>query len=136
MNLFGGEACLSKTAKSSAQIAALNWAGRTRVLVELQGETAAFAVVRLGEVDELEVKPEGSCELIGGGKIECVYASKRLFQMRCGGGLVDGSGLRSFGFAAGDGDATQSFYGLIERLTSLLAQHLAEQHAQRANITA
>jgi hypothetical protein len=45
------------------------------------GETAAFAVIGLGKVDELEVEAEGAGELIGGGKFECADPSQRLLQM-------------------------------------------------------
>ncbi len=63
---FGcGDAGFAEAAEGAAQVAAL---GRG-VLVELGGETAALAVVGLGEVDELEVKTEGSGELVGSGGV-------------------------------------------------------------------
>jgi hypothetical protein len=67
MNLVRGDASLAKAAESSAEVTALDGAGRCGGLVQLKGETAALAVVGFGEVDELEVEAEGAGELIGGG---------------------------------------------------------------------
>ncbi len=68
-----GDAGFAEAAEGSAQVAAL---GRG-VLVELGGETAALAVVGLGEVDELEVKAEGAGELVGGGEVVGVGVDSR-----------------------------------------------------------
>jgi hypothetical protein len=53
-----------KRAQGAAQRAALDAAERG---IELAGETAAFAVISLGQVDELKVEAEGPSELVGGG---------------------------------------------------------------------
>ncbi len=41
-----------------------------------------------------------------------------------------------FGFATGDGDAPKLFDGLVERRAGLLAQHFAQQHAERTDVAA
>ncbi len=88
-------------------------------------------MVGLGQVDELEVKRKGARQAISLGQVERAYAaqgrSKRLrgFCRR----------IRSLlGFAAADGNLPQLFHLGKKRLAGLLAQNLAEQHAQRANV--
>jgi hypothetical protein len=126
----GGDACFAEAAEGSAKIAALGW----RVLVELGGETAALAVVGLGEVDELEVEAEGSGELVGGSQIVgvAVDSGEGLIEVAAGGGCV-GSGV---GFASGDGGAAEVFDGGVEGVAGLLAEDLAEEHAERAHVAA
>jgi len=56
-----------------------------------------------------------------------------------GGGIVEGfivSRGACVGFAAGDGGAAQVFDGLVEGQAGLLAQDLAQQHAERAHVAA
>ena len=86
-----------------AQVATLYCACWGDTLAKLVGETAALAMVGLGEVDEFEVEAEGPGELVSGWKVEGADAVERLLEMRGGGSLVGHSGLRRFGLAAGDG---------------------------------
>src|SRR6202034_4090921 len=60
---FRGDASFAHGAQGAPQFAAL----RLSFLVagDLQRSAAAFAVIRLGEVDELEVEGEGAAELVG-----------------------------------------------------------------------
>ena len=123
-------------AEGAAQVAALDALGGA-LSVELVGETAALAVVGLGEVDELEVEAEGAGELVGGGKVEGCGRGRapagdarwrRLRRrLRCCGG---------FGLATGDGGAAKGFDGVVEWVAGLLAKNLAEQHAERADVAA
>src|SRR6185312_12493112 len=46
---------LAQSAQRSPQIASL----RRSILIQLDGQPPAFAVVRLGQVDQLEIKTEG-----------------------------------------------------------------------------
>ena len=130
MNLVRGDASFAKAAESSAQVTALDGAGRCGGLVQLKREAAALAVVGLGEVDELEVKTKGAGELIGGGKVEGMDAGERLLEV--GGGLVGRSGLPCFGLAACDGGAAESLDGFVEGSAGLLAEDIAEEHAKAA----
>ena len=136
MNFVCGDAGLAKTAESSAKVAALDGAGRGCGLIELQREAAAFAVVGLGEVDELEVEAEGAGELVGGGEVEGVDTGERLLQMRGGVGLVRRAALRCFSLAAGDGGAAKCLDGFVERVAGLFAENLAEEHTERSDIAA
>jgi hypothetical protein len=98
------------------------------------GEAATFAVIRLSEVDELEVEAEGARELVCGREIERTNAGERLLKIRRSGGLVGCPALRGFGFAAGNCDAAKGFDSVVERITGLLTENFAEQHAERADI--
>ena len=119
---------LLEGAEGSAETAALGDGG----FGELGGEAAALAVVGLGEVDEFEVEAEGAGELVGGGDVE-----------GCGraGGIAGGDGRRCasvgvVGFAAGDGGAAEGFDGGVEGLAGLLAEDVAEQGAEGADVAA
>src|ERR1700755_3088083 len=100
------------------------------------GEAATLAVVGLGQVDELEVEAKGTRELVSSGKIECAYAFERLLEVSGRGGCVCISLLRGFGLPAGAGGAAKGFDGVVERIASLFAENLAEEHAERAYVAA
>ncbi len=89
---------------------------------QLMGEAAALAVVGFGEVDELEVKGEGACKLIGAGGI-VGFGGER--------GRV-GVGI----FAAKDGGLAESLDRLVDTGGGLLAEDLAEQGAEGADVAA
>ena len=88
VGFVGADARLAQAAKGAAQIAALDRAGGRSAFAELVRETAALAMIGLGEVDELEVEAEGPRELVGGGKIEGADAGERLLEMRGGRGRI------------------------------------------------
>jgi hypothetical protein len=122
------ETGLAKAAKRSAKIAAL----RGSVLVKLDGQPPPLAVVGLGEIDELEIKPEGAGKLIGSGEFKRADSVKSLLQMRGRGiGII----LR-VGLTAGDGSAAKRFDSFVDGVASLLAQDAAKEGAERANIAA
>src|SRR5580698_6537135 len=105
----------------------------------MAGEAAAFAVVGFGEVNQLEVKGEGAGELVSGGFVEGLDAFERVLERvgRSRGarlGAAGGSG--GVNLAAGDGGLAKLFDGFEDGHASLLAQDLAEQHAERANVAA
>jgi len=100
------------------------------------GETATLAVVGFGQVDELEVEAKCTRELVGSRKIKGADAGERLLEVSGSGGCVRGSALGSFGLAACDGSAAKSFDGVVERGAGLLAENLAEKHAERADVAA
>ena len=85
------------------------------------GTAATLAMVGFGQVDEFEVEGKGAGELIG---------AKRVL---CDGGEME-LGWRCVAFAAGDGGLAESFDILVDAGCSLLAEHLAEQHAERTDI--
>ena len=134
--MVGADAGLAHASEGPAQVATLYCACRGNALAKLMGETTAFAVIGLGQVDELEVEAEGPGELVGGGKVEGADASERLLEMRGGGGRVGHSALWGFGLATGDGGAAQRFDGAVEGVAGLLAEDLAEEHSKRADIAA
>ncbi len=126
VGLGGVDSGFAEAAEGSAQVAAL----RGGVLVELDGQAAALAVVGLGEIDELEIESERARELVGGGEFQRANPLERLLEVR-GGGL--GVILR-IGFAAGNGGAAKGFYGVVERIAGLLAQDASQQGAKGADI--
>ena len=85
------------------------------------GEAAALAVVGFGQVDELEVERKGACELVGTERV---------------GGFGGDRGELGFLLAARDGGEAQGFDSLVNTRLGLLAQHLAEQHAERTHVAA
>ena len=103
----------------------MDGAGRRGVFVELVGEPAALAVVGLGQVDELEIEAERTCELVGSGKIKGAYTGERLLEVSGRGGGVCRSALRGFRFAPGDGSAAKSFDGVVSDFARRLAGWLA-----------
>ena len=123
---------LAKGGEGSAQAAAL---GR-RVGAEVGGEASALAVVGLGEVDEFEVEGEGAGEAVGAVGVggELVDAEEGLLQVGAGRGQVSGAG--GLGLAARDGGAAEALDGLEEGVACLLAQHGAEQDAERTDVAA
>jgi hypothetical protein len=147
-----GEPCLAEAAQGAAEAAALRWGGG----VEQGGAAAALAVVGLGEIDELEVEGEGAGEEVGGVGVGGDVVREGLgfgeMLLRCHPRLRSETchpteqrtpvgdpawGTRScFGFAAGDGGAAEVFYGVEEGGAGLLAEDLAEQRAERADVAA
>ncbi len=85
VGIFCGDAGLLKPAKCSAQAAALDifLEGR-QCLIERGGKAAALAVVRLGEIDELEVEAEGARQAVGSCEIKGGDALGGLCKMRPG----------------------------------------------------
>ena len=89
---------------------------------ERTGQAAAFAVVGFGKVDELEVEAEGARELVG---------ADRVFDVACELRQVVGAGL-----APRDGGLAQRFDLFIDAGLRLLANDLAEQGAEGADVAA
>ena len=97
-------------------------------------------MVGFGEVDELEVESEGAGELVGGGFSERADALEGVLER------VGGSGSRlgtertrsdaGGALAIGDGSLAKLFDSLEDGIAGLLAEDIAEQHAERANIAA
>ena len=108
--------------------------GVALALDEHAGAAAALAVVGLGEVDELEVEGEGAGELVCGGGIFGGGAGEGagLFETGAGGFEVAGE----LGLAAGDAGAAEGFDLFEELVAGLLAENLAEQSAEGANVAA
>ena len=108
--------------------------GIALVVDEHAGAAAAFAVIGLGEVDELEVEGEGACELVRGGGIFSSGAGERagFFETGAGGFEIAGE----LGLAARDAGAAKGFDLFEELVAGLLAKNLAEQSAERANVAA
>ena len=100
--------------------------------LKLQGDAAALAVVGFGQVDELEVEGEGAGEQDG------ALDGQRVDQLERGGGVAGGFFVvaAGFGVAAADGALAQRFDVREEVVAGLLAQHFAQQHAQRAHVAA
>ncbi len=134
--LGGVNASLAQAAERAAKIAALDCAAGRAAFAELVRQTAALAMVRFCEVDELEVEAKGTGKLVGGGEIEGADTAESLLQMGGGGGLVDCTVLWSFGFATRDGGAAKGFDGFVERAAGLFAENLAEEHAKRTDVSA
>src|SRR5258708_28930341 len=82
------------------------------------------------------VEAERTRQLVGGRKIERADAVERLLEMSGRGGCVRNSAMRGFGLAARDGGTAKSFDGIVERIARLLAENLAQKHAERANVAA
>ena len=118
-HFFGGDAGLAHAAQGAAQRTAL----RCGLCVDLQRQAAALAVVGFGQVDELEVEGKGARQQVGGGNIEAAYALQRLLH-----------GRHAAVVAAADGGAAQFLDSLEKIIARLLAQHLAQQHAERTHI--
>ena len=106
-------------------------------------------MVGLGEIDELEVEGEGAGELVGGSLAEGFDAAERVLERvgggcgagfgasgagGCGAGWAGGSG--EIGFAVGDGGLAKLFDSLEDGHARLLAQDLAQQHAERTDVAA
>ena len=83
-------------------------------------------MVGLGQVDELEVKGEGARQAIG------LHSVQRLDAAQCAREWL--SRLAILGFAAANGDLPQLFHFAKELLARLLAQDLAQKHAQRTDV--
>ena len=127
----GGDAGFTETAQGSAEAAALD-AGRFAWSIERGGEAAALAVVGLGEVDEFEVEAEGTGKPVCRGKVEGGDAGDGLLELRCRGVCSAAVG----GLATGDGGAAKVFNGLVERLSGLLAEDVAKESPEGADVAA
>ena len=129
MCFTGGGSDLAKAAQGSAQAAALGW-GR---LVQCSREATAFAVIGLGQVDELEVEAEGARQPVRGGEIELTDAGDGLLEVGCG---ILCRGAVLIGFATGDGGAAKVFDGFVEWFAGLFAENISQQRAERADVAA
>ena len=136
--LVAGVSGQAESTERSAKAAALGCGfGR-----ELGGETAAFAVIGLGEIDELEVEGEGAGEVVGAGEVsgEGVDGLEDVQKGWCGGaGIGCGAGLGfglGFGFAEADGVAAEGLDGFKESGSGLLAEDLAEQGTEGPDVAA
>ncbi len=83
-------------------------------------------MVGLGQVDELEVKGKGARQAVGLHGVQRVDAAQGAREWL--------PGLAILGFAAADGDLPQLFHFAEQLLARLLAQDLAQKHAQRADV--
>ncbi len=128
VRLFGRDADALHLAQGSPERTAL----RSGIPGGLDGETAPFAVIGLGQIDEFEVEGEGAGEVIRLIDAKAVYVKDCLLHEQFGFGDVAG-GLR---FAAANGGLAELFDMSVEALAFLLPQHIAEQHAEGANIAA
>ena len=89
-------------------------------------------MVSLGQVDELEVEGEGAAQLVCLVYRHGVCTQDRLLQQDFG---LCQRALRH-GFASADRREPQLLHFFKEHVASLLAQDLAQQHAERANVSA
>ena len=96
----------------------------------MQRDAAALAVVGLSQVDQLEVKRKGAGEQDG------ALHGQRVNQFKGAGGLPGGICVAAtgLGIAAADGALAQRFNLREKLLAGLLAQHVAQQRAQRAHV--
>ena len=84
-------------------------------------------MVGLGQVDEFKVEGKGPRQPVGLHQVEGVNAVQGRGEL----GAFFSCVLR---FAAADGDLPQLFHFGEQRLACLLAQNLAEQHAEGTNV--
>jgi hypothetical protein len=100
--------------------------------VEAQGNAAALAMVGFRQVDELEVEGEGAGEQDG------ALDGQRMDQLQSVRGVAGSLFViaAGFGVAAADGALAQRFHMGEKVVAGLLAQHLAEQGAERTHIAA
>ncbi len=126
--LLGGDADAAHLAQRAGQRAAL----AACLPAQLQRQAAALAVVGFGQVDQFEVKREGAGEQQG------AFYRQRMDQLQCRGSLAGGLFVVAviFGVAAANGALAQRFDVSKQVFAGLLAQHFAEQHAQRTHIAA
>ncbi len=126
--LFGGDADAAHLAQSAGERAAL----AAGLAAQLESQAAALAVVGFGQIDELEVEGESAREQDG------AIDGQRVDQFERGGGVAGRFFLvaAGFGIAAADGALAQRFDVREQVFAGLLAQHFAQQHAERAHIAA
>ena len=120
------------TRRISQSVPASDPRWRVACAAQLQRQAAALAVIGLGEIDELEVERKRAGEQDGS------LLGQRVHQFERGGAvacrlLLIAPRLR---IAAADGALAQGFHVREEIFAGLLAQHLAEKHAQRAHVAA
>ncbi len=127
-SLFRADAHAAHLAERAFERAAL----AAGLAAQAQSDAAALAVVGFGQIDELEVEGEGAGEQDG------ALDGQRVHQFKRGGGVARGffGAAASFGVAAADGALAQRFDLRKHLVAGLLAQHLAEQRAQRAHVAA
>src|SRR6266568_6950782 len=89
-------------------------------------------MIGFGQVDELEVESEGACEQYG-----ALYG-ERVDQLESFGSVASGFSIvaASLSVAPPDRALAQSLDMRKEVFASLLAQHFAEQSAERTNVAA
>ena len=99
---------------------------------QLQRDAAALAVIGFGQIDQLEVEGKGAREQNG------ALHGQRMHQFERLGGVAGGLFVLAagFGIAAANGALAQRFNVREEVFAGLLAQHFAQQHAQRAHVAA
>ena len=103
-----------------------------RHLRHLHRGAAPLAVVRLRQVDQLEVVGEGARQLVSIGQIQLPHARHLLLQKLCCACRIS---LRC-GLAALNRELPQIFFQVKQPLAGLFSQHLAQQHAERPDIAA
>ena len=124
----GADADAAHLAQRSGKRAAL----AAGLAAQLQRDAAALAVVGFGKIDEFEIESEGAGEQDGALDGQRVHKFERLCGVAGGFSLV----AARLGIAAANGALAQRFNVRKEVLAGLLAQHFAQQHAQRAHIAA
>ena len=116
---------LPQSAQSSAQRPTLNLL-RGRAF-QLMRQPSPLAMVRLRQVDQLEVEREGAGKLIGAGRIGSSFSGELWNTAPV---------LRLVAFAARDGRLTQRLHRFKGAGCRLLPQHRAQQRTQRTHIPA
>jgi hypothetical protein len=99
---------------------------------QLEREAAPLTVIGFGKINEFEVKGEGTSEENG------ARDRKRTDEIEGSGGLRGGffGVTPEFGVAAADGVLAEGFDLFVKVVTILLAEHFAEEHAERAHVAA
>ena len=100
--------------------------------VQAQGHATALAVICLRKIDELEVECKCACKQNSALGRDGVNQFQRCRAM-VGSIFVAPVGL---GIAAANGSLAQRFNVLKQVVAGLLAQHFAQQHAQRTHVAA
>ena len=98
----------------------------------MKGDAAAFAVVGFSQIDEFEIKGEGT------GEQDSALDRESMDEVEGGGGLARGFGVEAAGFrvAAVDGALTEGFNLREEFFAGLFAEYVAEEGAERTNVAA
>ncbi len=127
-SLFRADAHAAHLAERAFERAAL----AAGLPAQAQRDAAALAMVGFGQIDELEVESKGAREQDG------ALDGQRVHQFQRGGGVARGLfGVAArLGIAAADGALAQRFDLRKKLVAGLLAQHLAQQRAQRAHVAA
>ncbi len=128
--LFPRNTRCAKATQGAAEAAALRH-GRS---MEQRRAPPTLAVICLGEIDEFEIKREGTRQEKRGARVggDLVGDLLRLMQMHKPGSEI----APCVGLTACDCGAAQILHRIKDGTTGLLAQDLSEQRAQRTNVAA